>query len=110
WFHPLTLSYNSPFVLGNRMLSKSRLTAIFMHFANALKIASILWCSFSPSALTFKLHFAASEKDLKKWKNNSVGISPIFSLLNSASQTIQFLPPKSSATCAKQSSIGKEKP
>jgi hypothetical protein len=37
-------------------------------------------------------------------QNISVGISR----LNSVSQTNQFLPPKSIATCAKQSSIGKQ--
>src|SRR5690606_20689642 len=75
-----------------------------MDLANALNIASILWCSLSPSALIFRLDLEASENDLKKWKNISVGISPIFSRRNSASHTIQLRPPKSKATCAKQSS------
>jgi hypothetical protein len=41
-------------------------------------------------------------------QNISVGIFPTISRLNSVSQTNQFLPPKSIATCAKQSSIGKQ--
>ncbi len=60
------LSYNKPLVLGNTIFSASRLIAILMALANALKIASILWCSLSPSALMFRLHFAASLNDLKK--------------------------------------------
>ena len=58
--------YNIPFVLGKIIFSTSLFTAILMDFAKALKIASILWCSFVPSALIFKLHFAPSVKDLKK--------------------------------------------
>src|SRR6478735_6486566 len=58
----------------------------------------------------FRLHLAASENDLKKWKNISVGISPIFSLLKSAFHTIQLRPPKSINTLASASSIGSAKP
>ena len=53
---------------------------------------------------------AASERLLKKCKNISVGISPTLSLLNSAFHTNQGLPPKSSTTLHRQSSIGSEKP
>src|SRR6185503_16068023 len=102
--------YKIPFVEGKTILFTSLLTAILIALAKALKMASILWCSFSPSALILMLNFAESLKDLKKWKNISVGISPIFSRLNSASHTIQFLPPKSIAACARQSSIGRQKP
>ena len=103
--------YSNPLVLGKEFkLLISLLTANWIDLAKALKIDSILWCSFSPSALIFKLHLAPSEKDLKKWLNISVGISPIFSLLNSAFQTSQFLPEKSKATWAKQSSMGNKKP
>lgn len=58
--------YKIPFVVGKLLLLMSLFTAIFIAFANALNIDSILWCSFSPSALIFKLHLAASLKDLKK--------------------------------------------
>ena len=58
----------------------------------------------------FRLHLAASENDLKKWKNISVGISPIFSRLNSACHTSHGLPEKSIATCASASSMGSRKP
>ena len=56
--------HKTPFVLGSE--SPSRRTAILMAFANALKMASILWCSIVPSALIFRLHRALSENDLKK--------------------------------------------
>src|ERR1700743_2336527 len=59
--------YNTPLVLGKTILFTSLFTAIFMAFAKALNIASILWCSFWPSAFMLRLHFAASLKDLKKW-------------------------------------------
>ena len=58
--------YRIPFVEGKLILFISLLTAIFIAFARALKIASILWCSFWPSALIFKLHLLASLNDLKK--------------------------------------------
>jgi hypothetical protein len=57
-----------------------------------------------------KLHRAESVKDLKKWKNISVGISPIISLLKSAFHTIQLRPPKSIRTLASASSIGNANP
>ena len=57
-----------------------------------------------------QIAFAPSLNDLKKCINISVGISPIISLLNDASQTNQGLPPKSIATCARQSSIGNRNP
>src|SRR5690606_7493486 len=97
--------YNTPFVLGNCIFSASRRTAFFIDFAKALKIASILWCSLSPSALIFKFDFDASENDLKKWENISVGISPIFLRLHAASHTIHCLPLYPVPTCAKHSSM-----
>src|SRR5690606_24765642 len=104
------LHHRLPLVDGNTISSASRFTAILMALAKALKMASILWCSFPPSALMFRLALAPSLKDLKKWRNISVGISPIFSRWKSASQTSQFLPPKSRATWARQSSMGRQKP
>ncbi len=65
---------------GNSKLSVF-LTADFRALANALNIASILWCSLLPSALILRLHLALSLNDLKKWKNISEGISPIVRLL-----------------------------
>ena len=59
-------SYNIPLVEGRIIFSRSRLTAILMALANALKMASILWCSLVPSALIFRLAFAPSVNDLKK--------------------------------------------
>src|SRR6218665_3256973 len=60
--------YRTPFVLGKLSNSfKSRFTAIFIDLAKALKMASILWCSFCPSHLMFRLHLEVSENDLKKW-------------------------------------------
>jgi hypothetical protein len=91
-------SQRVPFVDGNSLFEESFFTAILMDLAKALKMASILWCSFCPSALIFRLHLAVSEKDLKKWKNSSVGTYPIRSRLNSASQTSHGRPPKSIAT------------
>jgi len=40
--------YSTPFVLGKASLYGFRFTAILIALANALKMASILWCSFSP--------------------------------------------------------------
>jgi len=57
--------YNMPLVDGRWLENGSRFTAILMAFANALKMASILWCSLSPLHEIFKLHFAASLNDLK---------------------------------------------
>jgi hypothetical protein len=60
--------YKTPLVLGKlSMALGSRFTAIFMAFAQALNIASILWCSLSPSTFMFRLHLAVSVKLLKKW-------------------------------------------
>lgn len=60
--------YSTPLVLGRLSRSfRSRLTAILIALANALNMASILWCSFCPSHFTFRLHFEVSENDLKKW-------------------------------------------
>jgi len=53
-----------PFVLGKIIFSTSCLMAILIALAKALKIASILWCSLSPSTFIFKLHFAPSVNDL----------------------------------------------
>ena len=58
--------YNIPFDDGKNILLTSLFTAIFIAFAKALKIPSILWCSFTPSAFIFKLHFAPSVNDLNK--------------------------------------------
>ena len=58
--------YNTPLVLGKLILFASLFTASLMALAKALNIDSILWCSFVPSTLMFKLHFDASLNDLKK--------------------------------------------
>lgn len=60
-----------------------------------------------PSAFTLRFIRAASLKDLKKCRNISVGISPTFSRLNSASHTSHGRPPKSRHTWQRQSSIGR---
>ena len=60
------LYYNIPLVDGKLIFVASLLIAIFSAFAKALKIDSILWCSFCPSTLIFKLHLEASLNDLKK--------------------------------------------
>ena len=60
-------NYSIPFVLGNCAERASRLFAILIARANPLNIASILWCSLSPSTLILRLQRAVSEKDLKKW-------------------------------------------
>ena len=58
--------YKTPLVLGKASLLGLRFTAILIALAKALKMTSILWCSFSPLQLMFKLHLAPSLKDLKK--------------------------------------------
>ena len=80
-FRLSTSTYNTPLVLGKTIFSASRFTAILIAFAKALNIASILWCSFSPSALMFRLHLDASLNDLKKCRNISVGRPPMLSRL-----------------------------
>lgn len=45
-----------------------------------------------------EIHFRRIAQTLEKWKNISVGISPIFSRLKSASHINHGLPPKSSTT------------
>jgi len=57
-------NYSIPLVLGKSL--PSLFTAILIDFATALKMASILWCSLSPSAFILRLHLAASEKDFQK--------------------------------------------
>ena len=46
--------YNTPLLLGRWKWVTSRRTAIRTLRAKALKMPSILWCSFSPSAFMFK--------------------------------------------------------
>jgi hypothetical protein len=47
-FLSIVSHYSTPFVLGKASLYGFRFTAILIALANALKMASILWCSFSP--------------------------------------------------------------
>jgi hypothetical protein len=63
----IRLFYSIPLVEGKIIFSVSLFTATFIALANALKIASILWCSLVPSALMLILALAPSENDLKKW-------------------------------------------
>src|SRR5699024_4945520 len=56
------LIYKTPFVLARvRSFTSLRIAALIAR-AKALKIASILWCSFSPSASICRLTRALSEK------------------------------------------------
>ena len=84
--------------------------AILIARARALKMASILWCSLVPWAFMLRLMRASSASVLKKCWNISVGMSPIFSLLNVASHMNHGRSPKSMATCASESSMGSVNP
>jgi len=86
------------------------LHADFMALPNALKIASILWWSFSPQIiLTLTAHSQDRQKASKNSRTSSVGIPPTFSLVKLALNTQQLLPLRSIATQARDSSIGNSK-
>ena len=68
--------YNIPLLLGSSNLKLLRDAAMRRAREKALKMPSILWCSFSPVAVMCRLQWAASVKLLKKWRNISVGTSP----------------------------------
>src|SRR5690606_28492200 len=76
---------STPLVLGSS--APSRRTAMRRARAKALKQASTLWWSLSPSTFRLRLSAAASHTERKKCSTSSVGISPTRSRLKLPSNT-----------------------